>query len=206
MESQEYKDTLSTMLSGVDSDFNFALGLIENIDLSKDEIKYFQDLIDNDESKKLELIKNYSKLARGIKFKYSINLERSSITHLPEEIEIDGYLKLAYSEIKYLPQKIKVKSLDLEGTGVESIPDNYEIGGYLDIEGTNIKVLPKGLKIAGNFYLRDTKVISLPDDIEVKKIHLQGTQIKEVPPTAKIGAIEGNEFIENKVADESEIN
>ena len=57
--------------------------------------------------------------------------------------------------------------LNLERTEITSLPEGLNVDGNLYLYQSNITSLPKGLKVRGLF-LGDSKIKSLPEDLEVK--------------------------------------
>jgi len=75
----------------------------------------------------------------------------TSLTHLPEGLEVGG-------------------DLDLEGcTSLTHLPEGLKVGGDLNLGGcTSLTSLPKGLKVEAYLYLGGcTSLTLLPEDLEV---------------------------------------
>jgi hypothetical protein len=76
-----------------------------------------------------------------------------------EDLFIDGDLDLYKSTIESLPDNITVKgTLDLSGTDIESLPDNLTVQDNLyavqsKIQRHDIQPIPNNLKVGGSLYL-----------------------------------------------------
>ena len=86
-----------------------------------------------------------------------------------ENLEIKGGLDLYGTQIKELPQGLKVGGLDLERTPIKELPQDLKVDGDLDLERTQIKELPQGLTVGGGLYLYGRKIKELPQGLKVKK-------------------------------------
>ena len=70
-----------------------------------------------------------------------------------EWLIIDGNLNLGYNSITKLPDNLKVNGwLDIYDTKITKLPDNLKVGGYLDIQYTSIFKLPDNLEVGGILY------------------------------------------------------
>ena len=63
---------------------------------------------------------------------------------------ISGGLYLNNSSITSLPDGLEVKwSVDLSGTDIISLPNNFKVGGELNIKNTHITSLPRDIEVKG---------------------------------------------------------
>ena len=90
-----------------------------------------------------------------------------------EELVISGNLNLERSKVTSLPNNLKVKgSLFLSKSSITTLPDNLEVGAgeftglYLD--KTKITSLPDNLKVDGSLFLDDSKISSIPNNLQVE--------------------------------------
>jgi hypothetical protein len=113
-----------------------------------------------------------------IDLRYSISLKS-----LPKGLNVEGDLKLNFTNLKSLPEGLRVGvDLDLRGcTSLESLPEGLSVGGTLDLDYcNNLASLPEGLTVVRNLYLRNTRLTSLPKDISVGGyIDLRSTPISK---------------------------
>ena len=72
---------------------------------------------------------------------------------LKTTIEVDGQIEgdidlSGNKSITSLPDNLKVGGyLDLRGTGITALPDNLQVGGSLYLQGTGITALPDNLQV-----------------------------------------------------------
>ena len=89
----------------------------------------------------------------SIKVKGSLDLRRTQIISLPDNLNVEGYLDLAGTKITSLPDNLNVEgSLWLNRTNITSLPDNLNVGGDLHLEGTKITSLPDNLSVGRTIY------------------------------------------------------
>ena len=93
-----------------------------------------------DSIEKLKLIYELENHPDGIQYRYEgdLNLNKTMISKLPNDLYVDGYLNLAYC------QKLK------------KLPDNLHVVNDLGLRNTNITELPNKLIVGYNLYLWDT--------------------------------------------------
>ena len=118
-----------------------------------------------------------------------LNLSSEPVTRLPDNLHIDGPLKLDGTSITNLPDHLHVGgSLNLEDTAITNLPDHLHVGGYLDLRGTAITSLPEHLHVGGSLYLAGTAITSLPDHLRVGgDLDLSGTAITSLPDHLHVG-------------------
>jgi len=74
-----------------------------------------------------------------------------------DKIVVDGSLDLRRTQITSLPDNLHVGgSLYLNGTLITSLPDNLHVGGWLGLSKTPITSLPDNLKVKGYIYIYRT--------------------------------------------------
>ena len=83
-----------------------------------------------------------------------LDLSYIDIIELPDNLRVvGGYLDLYKSKIKKLPDNlIVIGFLDLTYTAIEELPDNLRVGGDLYIDNTAIKDISKSAIIKGKIY------------------------------------------------------
>lgn len=102
--------------------------------------------------------------------KGDLNLKRSKIEFLPDNLTVGGDLDLSYVEIKSLPNNLKVAGyLNLDWSSVESLPDNLLLLGSLRLEGTSVKSIPNNLYVGGDLYTGNTPLAELITEDEIRQ-------------------------------------
>ena len=82
-----------------------------------------------------------------------------------------GNLDLRRSPVEKLPDNLQVVGdLILSGTSIEKLPDNLKVGGSLDLRNTPIKELPDNLKVAAGLDLRNTPLSKKYSREEIRSI------------------------------------
>jgi len=72
-----------------------------------------------------------------------LNLRYTDITHLPDNMKVDGYLDLRGTNIAQLPDNLRVEyGLNLGDTNITDLPDDLYVGGSLTLSNTNMADLP----------------------------------------------------------------
>lgn len=89
-------------------------------------------------------------------------------------------------------------NLSLWGTLITSLPDNLtHVGGQLYLRDSKILKLPNNLKVDGELNLMNTEIMVLPDNLNIgKNLYIQYTKIISIPKNLKIGGdlYMGNRF------------
>ena len=102
----------------------------------------------------------------------TLNLKRTQITALPDNLTVHGTLYLNDTPITALPDNLTVhEDLYLRRTPITALPDNLTVHGDLGLSGTKITSLPDNLTVGGNLYLRRTQYLdknNLPSSLVVK--------------------------------------
>jgi len=120
---------------------------------------------------------------------YKVSIEKRIKKYIKDGSK--GDLDLSRTPIEKLPDNLKVGgSLDLDNTPIERLPDNLQVGGGLYLDNTPIKELPDNLQVGSDLYLDNTPIKELPDNLQVGGIlFLTGTPIKELPDNLKVGGL-----------------
>ena len=124
-------------------------------------------------------------LERGSKG--DLDLQKSYITELPENLVVNGSLDLnCCSKLKALPKGLVVKhDLDLYGCGfIEEFPADAKVGGTIDLRGTRIKVLPSNLNVGGSLYISRYTRLSENTTIALT-LHVDTPFLKKAEPLPK---------------------
>jgi len=92
--------------------------------------------LENNKGKEIPLeykiIYNLHLTVEELIFNGDLNLHKSDITSLPDNLTINGYLNLSCSKITSLPNNLTIKNnLYLYGTKISELPDNLTIGNRL---------------------------------------------------------------------------
>lgn len=144
-----------------------------------------------------------------------------------EELNVKGTLDLSITNIKELPQGLKVgTNLNLEGcTSLKELPQGLNVGSHLSLHGcTSLKELPQDLQVGGSLYLGGcTSLKELPQDLQVgwslwlngctsleklpqglrvdRNLNLEGTPIAEKYSEEEIRKIieDGGGFVEGEI-------
>ena len=86
----------------------------------------------------------------------TLNLKRTQITALPDNLTVHGTLYLNDTPITALPDNLTVhEDLYLSGTPITALPDNLKVSGHLWINSTpNLDKdnLPSSLVVKGEIY------------------------------------------------------
>ena len=120
--------------------------------------------------------------------KGDLNLFKTNIQQLPENLTVEGNLDIHASNIKELPKNLTVNGdLDLGYTPITKLPDNLSVGGGLWLDGTKIERLPDNLVVGGSLNLAETPITKLPNNLSVGGwLDLTITPIKELPADLKV--------------------
>jgi hypothetical protein len=71
--------------------------------------------------------------------KGNLDLYRSDVKSLPDNLQVNGNLYLRYTKIKSLPKNLKVTGkLDIVGTLIPTLPKDLQVGGVLKISASKI--------------------------------------------------------------------
>jgi len=126
-----------------------------------------------EERQKTHIITLQKKIQQYIKdgSKGDLNLYKTPITSLPDNLKVGGYLNLMGTPITSLPDNLEVEGyLNLMSTPLASLPNNLEVGGYLDLYKTPITSLPNNLKVGGYLNLMSTSISQKYSEEEIRKM------------------------------------
>lgn len=117
------------------------------------------------------------------------NDEWMDFRYLPDNLYVDGSLRLRGTSITRLPRNLHVDGdLDLSETPITHLSDNLRVGGSLYLDESKIITLPDNLRVGGSLYLRDTKITALPDNLRVgRMLYLRNTKITTLPNNLLVG-------------------
>ena len=94
------------------------------------------------------------------KGEHNAPIEWKLINNIPltkEELNVKGVLDLRFSSITSLPEGLEVgDDLYLHYSKITSLPKGLIVRGNLYLSSSNITLLPKGLKVGRNIYLSET--------------------------------------------------
>ena len=113
-----------------------------------------------------------------------------NLESLPDIKSIYGNLNIAKTAIRQLPENIIIGN-DLEAycSYIESLPKNIRIGGNIYLSNCkNLKSLPEGLVVNGDLDLSESGLTELPDKLIVGgNIDIRSTPIQELPDNLIVG-------------------
>lgn len=124
------------------------------------------------------------KIVRG-----NLNLYKSNIKSLPENLEVQGTLDASFTDIASLSRGLKVAGnlLLMSCEKLESIPADLEVRGNVNLNYTNITSLPEGLNV-GSLHLYFSKITSLPKNLKLRGgLDLSHTPIASLPSNLEVG-------------------
>lgn len=117
----------------------------------------------------LESCKNLESLP-DIKSVYgNLNIAKTAIRQLPENIIIGNDLEAYCSDIETLPKNIRIGgNIYLSNCkNLKSLPDGLVVNGDLDLSESGLTELPDKLIVGGNIDIRSTPIQELPDNLIV---------------------------------------
>lgn len=139
----------------------------------------------------LEDCKNLESLP-AIKSVYgNLNIARTSIRHLPENIIIGNDLEAFSSNIEMLPRNVRIGGNICLGDckNLKSLPDGLIVNGDLDLSESGLTELPDRLIVGGNIDIRSTSIQELPDNLIVGgKIMMDENQVNASNVKAELPA------------------
>ena len=103
--------------------------------------------------------------------KGNLDLHDTTITSLPDNLQVGGNLDLSFTDIKSLPDNLQVLgNIDLSSTKITSIPNNLKVGGDLDLSYTKITSIANNLQVDGNLYLINSSITKKYSKEQIKKM------------------------------------
>ena len=125
--------------------------------------------------------------------KGDLDLNRSNVEELPDNLTIDGDLRLSLCYLlRSLPKNLHVKgSLDLYGSDlIKELPTDLKLDGSLDLIGSGIKSLPSNLIINGTLIIYSNLLarshnLTVTDTIKVR----DSENIRSLPRCLTVGTL-----------------
>jgi len=109
-------------------------------------------------------------LPEGLTVTGTLNLTKSDLRELPARLTVGTLNIFGLGRMETLPDDIKIsKELNAEFSGLEKLPDNFTLKGDCTVSDTALKVLPKKLKVGGELDIMNTQIETLPKDLKVGK-------------------------------------
>jgi len=131
-------------------------------------IMHFLEKKDNKSSIKWKLLNKEPFTEDDLYVNGNLNLFGSEIKSLPEGLKVEGNLFLNdCKNLTSLPEGLKVgESLLLNNcTNLTLLPEGLQVGGYLDLQNcTGLTLLPKGMEVGENLYIRKTLLKNYSDE------------------------------------------
>ena len=100
----------------------------------------------------------------------NLNLSCSTITELPNNLIVPGFLDVSNTQISRLPNNLIVgRWLDISLTSIEELPDNFTVGSTLFLNCNELKRLPENLVIGGCLFFDcpHIDIKDLPNSLKV---------------------------------------
>lgn len=142
-------------------------------------------------------VTNIKRLPNGLTVDGSLYLPKT-IKYMPDNLTVLGELGIIGVQATKLGKNTNVQNLTIGDSNFTELPDDLVVSGDLDIRGSNIKkiprlelknlfaqkskleTLPEGFK-ADTIDISYTQVRSLPSDLEVNDLNIEGTDIDTLP-------------------------
>jgi hypothetical protein len=129
---------------------------------------------------------SYSKLTvlpRNLTVDGTLNATGSKLESLPEGLKVRDSIRLARTTgiFRLFGLEEVCKELDLNGSRVQFLPNNLRVGS-LDVSHTPMSSLPEGLVVKGTLNISHTDIVELPEDIYVGVvIEAYRTDLETIP-------------------------
>lgn len=108
---------------------------------------------------------------RGTETPIGVKLRYAPDEITDEELNVEDYLDLSFSEITSLPDGLKVRDdLDLFSSNLTSFPDNLKVGGDIFSNYSKISSIPNNLQVEKDLYLQTTPLAEKYDEEQIKKM------------------------------------
>lgn len=120
----------------------------------------------------------------------NLELYKTKIESLPEDLEVQGNLDVSYTNIASLPKGLKVGGnlYAMACEKLESIPNDLQVKGSLNISYTNITSLPQGVQV-GTLQLISTPITSLPKNLKLRGLDLTSSSIASLPEGLEVDGL-----------------
>lgn len=118
-----------------------------------------------------------------------LDLSGTTVTRLPDGLDVSGSLILRYTPISALPNRMSVAhDIDVAFSKVTSLPENLHVPGRLVAQETPLEKLPRGLRVRDSLNISQTDIAQLPPDLRVgSTLNASGTPLEKIPATVHIG-------------------
>jgi hypothetical protein len=105
---------------------------------------------------------NLAEIGRNLQVGGSLDLERTSLKTLPEDMFIGCNLALEGASIKSLPDNLRVEgTLNLCNTAIAALPENLFVGNSLDLTDSAIQRVPSTTTIEGTIVCTATHTLAV---------------------------------------------
>lgn len=137
-------------------------------------LKVFGDLIlppgavikpNTEVSKDIKYIGGKNELPSGLKAR-SLEIFKSSITKLPDDIKIEKNINAEFSQLSSIPALKIAGDFVLSDTPIETLPDGLDIGGELDLMNTSISVIPENTRVGVAIFVDDENSMQIPEHLK----------------------------------------
>lgn len=133
--------------------------------------------------KELKNHPSFVHLLKGKKIDEPLILSGTSITKLPEDMEVYS-IYLRGTNVTELPSGLKVKKLYLRDTKIRKLPKDINVID-LDLSGSSVDELPEGLEVKGTLTLGE-KIGKLPSGLKIRHLNIFISPIKALPEDIQI--------------------
>jgi hypothetical protein len=118
-----------------------------------------------------------------------INGDDSKISSIGPGLIVKGDLNISRTDVTTLPNDMDVwGTIHARQTVINRLPTGFSCEGDLDLTQASLTELPGGMKIGGSLVLHDNDIAELPEDLSVgKDLVITHTDIISLPQTMEIG-------------------
>lgn len=125
-------------------------------------------------------------LLNGVTVEGTVNLERDFyIKSLPDNLTVNGDLRIRWSNLQEIPENLVCKSLYAEKCKFETIPNSLQVRQTLNLTGSNVKKLPEILKCT-HLHVERTMIEKLPENLDLSVLVVSESRVTKIPKSAKI--------------------
>ena len=97
---------------------------------------------------------------------------------LPNGLEVNGYLTIAYTKITEIPNDCRFNSLDMSVTSITKLQDNLNLH-ELFIRGSDLEELPRGLTVE-LLNISESDITKIPYDCKFNYLNMSYTKITKL--------------------------
>lgn len=118
-----------------------------------------------------------------------LNISKLEISELPKDLFVGGFLHARETKLRTFPETVIVNGgFNISETKIKIFPKQFShVIGDILINGTAIRLLPDNLTVVGGFYMDNTPVAELPENLHVYGVlSCGGTYIESLPDSLKI--------------------